>query len=197
MKRTFLVHHIPGFKGWETRFHFIMEKSDTFRIIFQGNRDASDADEFLNAGKQEFLNLPTRTISAYEGMDNSIEVTGELNMVARELFQTFMAPSFDGWKPDLWSFQFLKGNDVMLRVEDFTVGLLFLEESEVEDLLAQGVSVDGTNLEEIDSLSAEVRQSDVEVVRLSKDELSSLADLLQTTFPADHENVPTPPEDGL
>jgi len=195
MKRTFLVHHIPGFKGWETCFHFIMEKSDTFRIIFQGNRDASDADEFLNAGKQEFLNLPTRTISPHEGMDNSIEVTGELNMVARELFLTFMAPSFDGWKPDLWSFQFLKGNDVMLRVEDFTVGLFFLEESEVEDLLAQGV--DGLNVLEIDSFSVGVRQSDVEVVSWRKDELSSLADLLQTTFPADHENVPTPPEDDL
>ncbi len=98
------------------------------------------------------------------------------NMVAREVFLTFMAPS----QPDLWSFQFLKGNDVMLRVED---------------LLTQGV--DGLNVLEIDSFSVGVRQSDVEVVSWSKDELSSLADLLQTTFPADHENVPTPPEDGL
>jgi len=174
MKRTFLIHHIAGFKEWETCFHFIMEKSDTFRIIFQGNRDASDIDEFLNAGKQEFLNLPILTISAYEGMENSIEVTGELNRVARELFLTFMAPAFHGRKPDVWSFQFLKGMDALLRVEDFTVGLLFLEESDVEDLLAQ--SVDGTNLEEIDSFSAEVHKSDVEVVRLSKDvpELESM-----------------------
>lgn len=191
MRRAFLIHHIPGFKGWETCFHSLIEKSDTFRIIFQGNRDAFDADELFNAGKQEFLHLPSVTISPYEGMENSIEVTGELNMVAREVFLTFMAPS----KPDLWSFQFLKRNDVMLRVEDFTVGLLFLEESEVDDLLAQGV--DGLNLLEIDSFSAGVRQSDIEVVSWSKDELSSLDDLLQTTFPADHENVPMPPEDGL
>ncbi len=191
MKRTFLVHYIPGFKGWETCFHSLMEKSDTFRIIFQGNRDASDADELLNAGKQEFLNMPLITISPSEAMENSIEVTGELNTVTREVFLTFMAPS----QPDLWSFQFLKGNDVMLRVEDFTVGLLFLAESEVEDLLAQGV--DGLNVLEIDSFSGGKRQSDVEVVSWSKDEFSSLADLLQTTFPADHENVPTPPEDSL
>src|SRR2546421_3096926 len=98
MKRTFLVHSIPHFKDWETCFHFIMEKSDTFRIIFQGNWDASDADAFLNAGKQEFLNLPSLTISAYEGMENSIAVTGELNRVARELFSTFMAPAFQGYK---------------------------------------------------------------------------------------------------
>src|ERR1700692_4813201 len=108
MKRTFLVHHIPGFKGWEICFHSLMEKSDTFRIIFQGNRDAFDADELLNAGKQEFLTLPSITISPYEGMENSIEVAGELNMVTRGVFLTFLAPS----QPDLWSFQFLKGNDV-------------------------------------------------------------------------------------
>ncbi len=191
MKRRFLVHHIPGFKGWETCFHSLMEKSDTFRIIFQGNRNAFDADTFLNAGKQEFLKLPSITISAYEGMENSIEVTGELNIVAREVFLTFMSPS----KPNLWSFQFLKGNDVMLRVEDFTVGLLFLEESEVEDLLAQGV--EGLNLLEIDSFSGGESQSDVKVVSWGEDEFSCLADLLQTTFPADHENVSTPPEDSL
>jgi hypothetical protein len=191
MKRTFYVNSIPGFKGWETCFRFLMEKSDTFRIIFQGNRDAFDADEYLNTGGKEFLNIPSITISPYEGMENSIKVTGELNIVAREVFLTFLAPS----QPDLWSFQFLKGNDVMLRVEDFTVGLLFLEESEVEDLLAQGV--DGLNLLEIDSFSAGVHQSDIEVVSWSKDELSSLADLLQTTFSADHENLPIPPEDSL
>jgi hypothetical protein len=201
MKRTFFVHHIPDFEGWETCFRFLMEKSDTFRIILQGNRDASDADEYLNAGKKEFLDLPSITISPYEGMENSIKVTGELNRVAREIFLTFLAPD----EPDLWSFQFLKGNDVMLEVADFTEGWLYLEESEVEDLLAQGIGVDGIDLDDFDSFLAEERQSDVEVVSWSKDDLSSLAnqfqtafaDLLQTTFPADHENVPTPPEDGL
>ncbi len=193
MQRTFLVRHTPSFKGWETCFHSLMEKSDTFRIIFKGNRDTSDADAFLNAGKWEFLNLPSVTISAYEGMENSIEVTGELSMAARELFQTFMAPAFEGWKPELWSFQFLQGNEVLLRIEDFTVGLLFLQESDVEDLLAQGV--EGLNVLEIDNFSAGAHQSGVEVVRLNKDELPSLADVLQTTFQASHENVPTPPDE--
>ena len=198
MKRTFYAHSIWSFKGWETCFRFLMEKSDTFRIIFQGNRDASDADEYLNAGKKEFLDLPSLTISPYEGMENSIKVTGELNRVARELFLTFMESAFEGYKPDLWSFRFLKGRDVLLEVADFTEGWLYLEESEVEDLLAQGIGVDGTNLEEIDSFLTEVQQSDAKkVLPLNKDELSSLAHLLGTSFLADHENVPTPPQDGL
>lgn len=187
MKRTFLVHSIPHFKGWKICFHSLMEKSDTFRIIFQGNRDASDADEYLNAGKREFLNLPAITISPYKGMENSIEVTGELNKVARELFLNFMEDAFHGYKPDLWSFQFLQGNDVKLRVEDFSVGLLFLEESEVEDLLAQGV--DEANLEEFDNFSIETRQPDVEVLSWNKDELSALANQFQKSFPVDKDGI--------
>lgn len=174
MRRTFLIPNISAFQAWETCFHSLMEKSDLFRIIFQVHSDAFDADG-LNAGKQEFLKLPSITVSPYEGMENSIEVTGELNMVARKVFQTLMTPSFHGWKSALWSFQFLKGNDVMLRVEDFTVGLLFLEESEVEDLLAQGV--DGINALEIDSFSEGVHPSDIEVAHWNKDELSSLRPL--------------------
>ena len=42
-----------------------------------------------------------------------------------------------------------------------------------------------------------VRQSDVEVVSWSENEVSSLFDLLRTTFSAEHEKSPTPPEDGL
>jgi hypothetical protein len=194
MKRTFWIHHIPGFQDWETCFRYLMEKSDTFRIIFQGNSDASDADDFLNAGKREFLNLPSLTISPYKGMENSIEVTGELNRAARELFLTFMAPASEEYKPDLWSFQFLQGNDVLLRVDDWTVGELFLEESEIEDLIAQGI--DGSNWEEIDNSSAEAGQSDIEVENWNKEELSFLADQLYKSILALRENLSTPPEDG-
>jgi hypothetical protein len=42
-----------------------------------------------------------------------------------------------------------------------------------------------------------VRQSDVEVINWSEDEVSSLANLLRTTLPADHENSSTLLEDGL
>jgi hypothetical protein len=194
MRRTFLIHHIPVFKGWEICFRSIMEKSDTFRIIFQGNEDASDADDLLNAGKQEFLYLPALTISPYAGMANSIEVTGELNKAARELFLTFMTPAFGGYKPGLWSFQFLQGDDALLRIEDFTVALLFLEESEVEELLAQGI--DGANLEEIDNFSAEAPQPDVEVMNWNKEELAFLTSQLKESFLAKYKNKLTPPEDS-
>jgi hypothetical protein len=193
MKRTFLAHHIPFFNEWETCFLYLMEKADTFRIIFQGSKEVLESDAFLNAGKREFLSLPTLTISPYAGMDNSIEVTGELSRAARELFQTFLAPEH----PALWSFQLLKGADILLRVDDWTVGELFLEESEIADLLTQGVSFDGEHLEEIDSSSAKASQSDIVVENWSTEELSLVSEQLKRAFLAHHAHVPTPPEDDL
>jgi hypothetical protein len=204
MKKTFLANSISASKGWEICFHYIMEKSDTFRIIFQGSKDVLESDEFLNAGKREFLSLPALTISPYGGMENSIRVTGKLDQAARGLFLTFMSPAFEGYKPDLWSFEFLKGNDVKLSVGDFTDYLLFLEESEVEELLAQGVNIDGTDLEEIDcscAAASQPEQLDAEEMKMLFSSLSnhlqSLADQLQKKFLANHESLPEPPEGDL
>lgn len=62
MKKTFLVHHIAGSKDWETSFRYLIEQADTFRIIFQGT---SDANALLNAGKKEFLSVPSITVSPW------------------------------------------------------------------------------------------------------------------------------------
>lgn len=138
MKKALIIHHIPRFKGWETCFHYLLKQCDTFKIIFQGDKDTSDPGE-LNVGKQEFLALPRLFISPYAGMEHSIEVTGELSTAARELFSHFMASSFNGYKPELWSFRLLQGQEVRLRIEDFSVAILFLTEDDVEYLSSRGV----------------------------------------------------------
>ncbi len=147
MKKALIIHNIPSFKGWETCFHYLMEKSDNFKIIFQGNKNTPATGE-LNAGKKEFLDLPSTSISSYEGMENSIELAGELSKAAQEIFLHFMAPSFNGHKPDLWSFQLFKGKEVTLIVEDFSVAILFLEEGELEYLTSRGI--DTQNMLEAD-----------------------------------------------
>ena len=193
MKKSLVIHSIPSFKGWETCFRSLIEKCDNFTIIFQGNEKTPATGE-LNAGKEEFLNVPFIFISPYKGMENSIEVAGELNKAAQELFLHFLTPSFQGQKSDLWSFQLLTGKEVMLRVEDFSVALLFLEEDELAYLSSQGV--DTQDMVEVDFDQGE-RQSDIEVVSWSKDELSSLADALRTAFPVDHEKSSQPSENDL
>lgn len=147
MKKAFIISHIPDFKGWKTCFQYVMEKSDSFKIIFQGDKNTLDTGE-LNAGKKEFLALPFTSVSPYKGMENSIEVTGELSKAAQELFWHFMSPSFGGYKPELWSFQLFSGKDVTLRVEDFSLAILFLEESEVAYLSSKGI--DTQNMLETD-----------------------------------------------
>ena len=193
MKKSLVIHNVSSFKGWETCFRSLIEKSDNFTIIFQGNEKTLATGE-LDAGKKEFLNVPFISISPYKGMENSIEVAGELNKAAQKLFWRFMTPSFEGYKPDLWSFQLLKGKEVKLRVEDFTVAILFLEEDELAYLSSQGV--DTQDMLEV-NFEQSGHQPDIEVVSWSKDELSSLADGLRTTFLADHEKSSQPPENDL
>lgn len=151
MKKAFVISHIPNFKGWKTCFQYVMEKSDNFKIIFQGNKTTLGTDG-LNAGKKEFLALPFTSVSPYKGMEHSIELAGELSKAAQELFSHFMSPSFDGYKPELWSFQLLSGKEVMLRVEDFSLAILFLEENEVAYLSSKGIDTQNMLEEDIRSI---------------------------------------------
>lgn len=176
MKKEFVISHISSFKGWENCFRYLIERSDNFTIIFQGSKDDTTAGE-LNTGKKEFLDLPSISISPYKGMKNSIEVAGELNEVAQELFLNFMAPSFDGFKPDLWSFQLVKGNVVNLRIEDFTVALLFLDEGELEDLSSRGI--DTKDLEEVDLSLA---SGEEHVVPMNESDLNDFVTALKKAF---------------
>lgn len=154
MKKECAIYNISSFKGWESCFRFFMERSDTFAIIFHGDRNDTRA-VGLNSGKKEFLDLPAVTISPYGGMKDSFIVTGELTRTAQDLFLNFVAPSFEGYVSDLWSFQFLKGNVVTISVEDFSEAFFFLDESELEDLSSRGVDTKSLDEESTSSASTE------------------------------------------
>ena len=151
MKKAFVITHVPHFKGWETCFRYVMERSDTFKVIFQGDKNTPDT-EGLNAGKKEFLALPSTSVSPYKAMENCFELAGELSKAAQELFSHFMSPSFEGYKPELWNFQLLNGKEVMLRVEDFSLAILFLEENEVAYLSSKGIDTQNMLEEDIRSI---------------------------------------------
>jgi hypothetical protein len=154
MKKECVIYNTPDFKGWESCFRYFMERSDTFSIIFQGDIHDTRA-EGLNIGKKEFLDLPSVTISPYGGMKDSFMITGELTQAAQDLFLNFVAPSFEGYTSDLWSFQFLKGNIVTISVEDFSEAFFVLDESELEDLSSRGVDTKTLDEDSIPSASTE------------------------------------------
>ncbi len=181
MKKECAIYSISSFKGWESCFRYFMERSDTFSIIFQGDRNDTRA-VGLNIGKKEFLDLPLVTISPYGGMKGSFIVAGELTKAAQDLFLNFIAPSFDGYTSDLWSFQFLKGNVVTISVEDFSEAFFLLDESELEDLSSRGVDI--KNLDEVGTSSASAEEffskkafSKRGLSELDESNLSALEDL--------------------
>ncbi len=154
MKKEYIISSISSFKGWESCFRYFMERSDTFAIIFHGDRNDTRA-VGLNSGKKEFLDLPAVTISPYGGMKDSFIITGELTRAAQDLFLNFVAPSFEGYVSDLWSFQFLKGNVVTISIEDFSEAFFFLDESELKDLSSRGVDTKSLDEESTPLASAE------------------------------------------
>ncbi|GAC1477362.1 MAG: hypothetical protein NVS2B12_31670 [Ktedonobacteraceae bacterium] len=102
------------------------------------------------------MDLPLVTTSPYGGMKNSFIVAGELTRVAQNLFLNFIAPSFEGYSSDLWSFQFLKGDLVTISIEDFSEAFFLLDESELEDLSSRGVDI--KNLDEVGTSSASAEE---------------------------------------
>jgi hypothetical protein len=190
MKKECVIYNISSFKGWENCFRYFMERSDSFSIIFQGDINDTRA-EGLNIGKKEFLSLPLVTISPYGGMKGSFLVIGELTKAAQDLFLNFVAPSFDGYTSDLWSFQFLKGSIVTISVEDFSEAFFLLDESELEDLSATGVDTktldeDSTPLASAEAFSAKMAFSKRDLGKVDESTLRALEDLstaLKKVFP--------------
>jgi hypothetical protein len=181
MKKVCIIYSISKFKGWESCFRYFMERSDTFSIIFHGDIHDTRA-EGLNIGKKEFLDLPSVTISPYRGMKDSFIVAGELTKAAQDLFLNFLAPSFDGYTSDLWSFQFLKGNIVTISVEDFSEAFFLLDESEFEDLSSRGIDTkdldeDATPSASAEEFSAKIAFSNRDLSEADERDLRDLEDL--------------------
>lgn len=181
MKKECAIYSTSSFKGWESCFRYFMERSDTFSIIFHGDRNDTRA-VGLNIGKKEFLDLPAVTISPYGGMKDSFILAGELTKAAQDLFLNFIAPSFDGYNSDLWSFQLLKGDIVTISVEDFSEAFFLLDESELEDLSSKGINTKdldevGTSSVSAEEFSSKIAFSKRGMGELDESNLRALEDL--------------------
>lgn len=133
-KHSFVIHSINRYNRWKDLFTFFEKKADTFKVFFPGDAQTIEPDNPLIRGKEEFLNLEGIAIKEWDGMDNSIQIEGQLNTESKRLFYNFQKDAFDGFMPQLWSFELQKHNDSVLRVEDFTVCILYLSEQMSGDI---------------------------------------------------------------
>lgn len=138
MDQYIVIQNISSTDEWRKIFQFVLNYCDHFHVTFP---DAEfDAENPLMGGKEEFERLKDLTCKKSTEMDQGIVLSGELNTESAALFEKFMSPAYDGFKPMLWNFQLLKDNETIIEVSDFTVCLLdesapithFLERANVD-----------------------------------------------------------------
>ncbi|TKC15205.1 hypothetical protein [Robertmurraya kyonggiensis] len=86
------------------------------------------------------------TIKPWDGMDNSIIISGSLDSEARKLIYKYTSPSFEGGVNDLWHYNIYKDDILFLGIQDFSVCLLENHAGVLE--LLKNIGVDPQTLED-------------------------------------------------
>jgi hypothetical protein len=127
--------------NWKSCFEYIFNKADNFSVIFQGDpNDLSDDGLLLNNGKKDFLSLINIDIKKYEGMENTFLVFGSLTCDVKSVFYKYIRSSFEECRFNLWSFELLLNNEILLQMHDYSECLLNLTDDEHKEILDMGVN---------------------------------------------------------
>jgi len=137
MTKTYVISNTPRYSRWKELFTYFLQEGISFKATFPGDKD-DQTEGFLTRGKKSLLSLKDVTIKRSDVMDESIEVSGMLNEAAKNLLLSLQESSFDGHMPELWSFEIISAKGARLKVEDFTVCLLYLDDITEEKLRERG-----------------------------------------------------------
>jgi len=111
---------------WQVIFLFFVNRADNFKIHF-----AEGDEDWLNKGISAFKQLSHVNIRPWSGMEDSIEISGDLSKEIKELFITHESPAFLGKHPDLWDFQFYLGEQILLYIGDFCDCIVYVSEDDL------------------------------------------------------------------
>ncbi len=122
MIEPIVIQNIASTPEWKMIFEYALSYCNRFAVTFPVGE--YDADNPLMGGKKEFERLSGLNVTASTDMEEGIVLDGELNKATSALFNEYIAPSYDGFKPVLWNFQLLKDDEPILEASDFTVCIL-------------------------------------------------------------------------
>lgn len=115
---------------------FYLKKADRFRTYFPGGEE-------LSGSRPDFLALEGVSVQPWSGMVGCIVVEGTLTPAARALIRERGKFAEDGcYHPlQLWSYELVNETEVLLRIEDFSVWMVFATLAELQSLEEQKVPV--------------------------------------------------------
>lgn len=98
-----------------------MELADSFCVVFPNGED--DEENPLLTGRRDFIGLSNLTAAPWPQMKNATVYSGSLTHTVKELFQTYLEED-EKTTGSLWNFSLFKGEEELLNVQDFNVGLI-------------------------------------------------------------------------
>lgn len=115
---------------------FYLKKADMFRAYFPGGEE-------LSGSRPDFLSLEEVSVQPWSGMMGCIVVEGALTSAAKALIRERGKFDEDGcYHPlQLWSYELVNETEVLLRIEDFSVWLVFATLDELQSLEKQKIFV--------------------------------------------------------
>lgn len=122
MTHSIVIQDVTSTEKWNKIFHYLLSLCDEFTVTFP--KGEYDKENPLMGGKKEFDSLENLKVDKSLDLRDGILLSGKLNADSKKLFEQFMEPSYDGFKPMLWHFSLLKDNNLILEVSDFTVCVL-------------------------------------------------------------------------
>jgi hypothetical protein len=168
-RSSFLVNDTPQIQ--QSILSFYLKTADRFRAYFPGGEE-------LSGSRTDFLALEGVSVQSWSGMAGCIVVEATLTPPAKTLIRERGNVDENGYShpKQLWSYELVKEAEVLLRIEDFSVWMVFATPDELKSLEKQKILIS-----EWQEISLEPEEG---VTPLSMDEsdLGSVTEAIKEAF---------------
>lgn len=133
-RSSFLVNSTPQIQ--QSVLDFYLQKADRFRAYFPEGEE-------LSGSRPDFLALEEVSVQPWSGMAGCIVVEGTLTPAAKNLIQERGKFDEEGYyhSLQLWSYELISEAEVLLRITDFSVWIVFASLDERQSLENQRIPV--------------------------------------------------------
>lgn len=132
-RSSFLVNSTPQIQ--QGILDFYLKEADRFRAYFPGGEE-------LSGSRTDFLALEGVSVQPWSGMVGCIVVEGTLTPTARALIRERGNLEDRGCNSlQLWSYELVNETEVLLRITDFSVWMVFATLDELQSLEEQKIPI--------------------------------------------------------
>ena len=137
---TYFAGGIPDGE-WRRLLNYWLGQADSFAVHFP------DGPGMLSCGRDEFPALAGVRVRPWDGMRESVEVSGPLNPESRQLFDR-IETSVTSYEParKLWDYRLFRNGGIVLQIGDFSDVLVTADDDELATIRAGGISTDDWDL---------------------------------------------------